>query len=80
MDPVSAGVLMRLALMPIGGAGDDMVPAYYSIGIRTYTSSIATVAPRLSLKLHELAADGCYDELTSLMNDCGACITSMTTA
>src|SRR5437867_6745914 len=23
MDPVSAGVLMRLALMPIGGAGDD---------------------------------------------------------
>ena len=54
----------------IGGAGDDMVPAYYSIGIRTYTSSIATVAPRLSLKLHELAADGCYDELTSLMNDC----------
>ena len=54
----------------IGGAGDDMVPAYYSIGIRTYTSSIATVAPRLSLKLHELAADGCSDELTSLMNDC----------
>jgi len=54
----------------IGGAGDDMVPAYYSIGIRTYTSSIATVAPRLSLRLHELAADGCYDELTSLMNDC----------
>ena len=51
----------------IGGAGDDMVPAYYSIGIRTYTSSIATVAPRLSLRLHELAANGCYDELTSLM-------------
>src|SRR5581483_5444036 len=25
----------------IGGAGDDMIPAYYSIGIRTYTSSIA---------------------------------------
>src|SRR5204862_3907742 len=54
----------------IGGIGDDNVPAYYSIGIRTYTSSIATVAPRLSVELHELAADGCYDELTSLMNDC----------
>src|SRR5260370_14590487 len=52
----------------IGGAGDDMVAAYYSIGIRTYTSSIATVAPRLSLKLHELAANGCDDELTQLMN------------
>ena len=38
----------------IGGAGDDMVAAYYSTGIRTYTSSIATVAPRLSLKLREL--------------------------
>src|SRR5262249_8417271 len=41
----------------IGGAGDDMVPGYYSIGIRTYTSSIATVAPRLSLALHDAAAN-----------------------
>lgn len=54
----------------IGGAGDDMVPAYYSIGIRTYTSSIATVAPRLSLKLHELAAGGGDDELERLMHRC----------
>jgi len=54
----------------IGGAGDDLVPAYYSIGIRTYTSSIATVAPRLSLKLHELAAVGRYDELERLMHRC----------
>jgi 5-dehydro-4-deoxyglucarate dehydratase len=54
----------------IGGAGDDMVPAYYSIGIRTYTSSIATVAPRLSLKLHQLAAGGDHDELVRVMNRC----------
>lgn len=54
----------------IGGAGDDMVPAYYSIGIRTYTSSIATVAPRLSLKLHQLAAAGGRDELEQLMQRC----------
>ena len=54
----------------IGGAGDDMVPAYYSIGVRTYTSSIATVAPRLSLKLHELAAGGCHDKLERLMHRC----------
>jgi dihydrodipicolinate synthase/N-acetylneuraminate lyase len=40
----------------IGGVGDDCVPAYYSIGIRTYTSSIATVAPKLSLMLHEAAS------------------------
>jgi 5-dehydro-4-deoxyglucarate dehydratase len=53
----------------IGGAGDDMVPGYYSIGIRTYTSSIANVAPKLSLRLHELAAAGKSEELTRLMND-----------
>ena len=52
----------------IGGAGDDMVMSYYSIGIRTYTSSIATVAPALSLKLHELAAAGQSDELMELMH------------
>jgi 5-dehydro-4-deoxyglucarate dehydratase len=46
-----------------------MVPGYYSIGIRTYTSSIANVAPKLSLRLHELASDGHSDELTKLMND-----------
>ena len=52
----------------IGGAGDDTVPGYYSIGIRAYTSSIATVAPRLSLKLHELAASHRNDELMALMH------------
>lgn len=54
----------------IGGAGDDTVPGYYSIGIRTYTSSIATVAPKLSLKLHELAAAEKGAELTKLMHEC----------
>src|SRR6266404_3398486 len=53
----------------IGGAGDDMVPGYYSIGIRTYTSSIANVAPRLSLRLHELASAGPSAELSKLMNE-----------
>jgi 5-dehydro-4-deoxyglucarate dehydratase len=53
----------------IGGAGDDCVPAYYSIGIRTYTSSIATVAPRLSLKLHETAAAGDAEGLACLMKE-----------
>lgn len=53
----------------IGGAGDDAVPAYYTIGIRAYTSSIANVAPKLSLRLHELASAGYSDELTKLMNE-----------
>jgi 5-dehydro-4-deoxyglucarate dehydratase len=53
----------------IGGAGDDMVPGYYSIGIRTYTSSIANVAPKLSLRLHELASAGPSVELARLMEE-----------
>jgi 5-dehydro-4-deoxyglucarate dehydratase len=53
----------------IGGAGDDMVPAYFSMGIRTYTSSIANVAPKLSLRLHELASAGHSEELTKLMDE-----------
>jgi 5-dehydro-4-deoxyglucarate dehydratase len=54
----------------IGGAGDDLVAAYYSIGIRAFTSSIATVAPRLSLKLHELGEAGDNEALTDLLERC----------
>lgn len=53
----------------IGGAGDDMVPAYYAMGVRTYTSSIANVAPKLSLRLHDLASAGHSTELAKLMDD-----------
>ena len=53
----------------IGGAGDDAVPAYYAIGIRTFTSSIANVAPKLSLRLHELASAGYSEELNRLMDE-----------
>ena len=52
----------------IGGAGDDCVPGYYSIGIRCYTSSIATIAPKLSLQLHEAASAGDREKLEQLMN------------
>jgi 5-dehydro-4-deoxyglucarate dehydratase len=52
----------------IGGVGDDNVPAYYSIGIRTYTSSIATVSPKLSIELHEVAARGDATALKKLMD------------
>jgi 5-dehydro-4-deoxyglucarate dehydratase len=54
----------------IGGAGDDMVGAYYSTGIRTFSSSIATVAPRLSLKLHELGELGESEMLAELIDQC----------
>ncbi len=65
-----AQIMARLGdrLHWIGGAGDDCVPAYYSVGIRTYTSSIATVAPRLSLQLHEAAAAGDAAALKRLMD------------
>jgi 5-dehydro-4-deoxyglucarate dehydratase len=51
----------------IGGVGDDLVPGYYSLGIRTYTSSISNVAPGLSIELHEAAAAGDTSALTHLM-------------
>jgi 5-dehydro-4-deoxyglucarate dehydratase len=54
----------------IGGAGDDMVAAYFSIGVTTFTSSIATVAPLLSLKLWELADTDDSAALTDLLDRC----------
>jgi 5-dehydro-4-deoxyglucarate dehydratase len=54
----------------IGGAGDDMVAAYFSIGVTTFTSSIATVAPQLSLKLWELADAGDSEALRDLLDRC----------
>jgi 5-dehydro-4-deoxyglucarate dehydratase len=52
----------------VGGAGDDLVPGYYSLGIRTYTSSVANVAPKLSWQLHHAASQGASDELARLMS------------
>src|SRR5215813_3902169 len=54
----------------IGGAGDDMIGAYYSTGIRAFSSSIATVAPSLSLKLHELAEASDSEALAELLETC----------
>lgn len=65
-----AQIMQRLGdrLHWIGGVGDDNIPAYYSIGIRTYTSSIATVSPRLSIELHEVASRGDSVALSKLMD------------
>ena len=57
-------------LVWIGGAGDDLVGAYYTTGIRAFSSSIATVAPALALKLHELAAAGDGEALAELLETC----------
>jgi 5-dehydro-4-deoxyglucarate dehydratase len=53
----------------IGGAGDDLVPAYYALGIRAFTSSVANVAPAVALELHTAAADGHTAHLHELMRD-----------
>lgn len=52
----------------VGGAGDDMVPAYYAIGLRAFTSSIANVAPAIAVQLHQLASAGDSLGLTRLMD------------
>lgn len=56
-------------LLWIGGAGDDMIAAYYSTGIRTFTSSVANVAPAVAVQLHESAARGDAATLRRLMAD-----------
>ena len=46
----------------IGGAGDDMVPGYYSMGIRTYTSSKARIGA-LTRWLHRYNYHRCHTAL-----------------
>jgi 5-dehydro-4-deoxyglucarate dehydratase len=53
----------------IGGAGDDLVPAYYSIGIRAFTSSVANVSPQVALQLHEAGVRGDAATLQRLMSE-----------
>lgn len=57
-------------LLWIGAAGDDLIGAYYSTGIRCFCSTIATVAPALALKLHELAAADDTEALAELLEEC----------
>ena len=45
------------------------MPGYYALGIRTYTSSIANIAPRLSLALHAVASAGDRATLDRLMRE-----------
>ncbi len=53
----------------IGGAGDDLVPAYYALGIRAFTSSIANVSPEIALQLHVAGSRGDTTALERLMTD-----------
>jgi 5-dehydro-4-deoxyglucarate dehydratase len=62
-------IMARLGdrLQWVGGAGDDLVGAYYRLGIRAFTSSIANVAPALALALHEAAAGGDDERIRALL-------------
>ena len=53
----------------VGGAGDDLVPAYYAAGIRAFTSSVWNVAPRLSRELHDRASRGDHAGLAGPMSE-----------
>lgn len=53
----------------IGGAGDDMVPAYYATGIRAFTSSISNVSPPIALELHDAGSRGDAATLERLLAD-----------
>jgi 5-dehydro-4-deoxyglucarate dehydratase len=51
----------------LGGLGDDCVPAYFSVGVQAYTSSISNIAPRLSLELAEAGMARDFERLDRLM-------------
>jgi 5-dehydro-4-deoxyglucarate dehydratase len=67
LQAIMAAVGDRLAW--IGGAGDDLVPAYYAAGLRAFTSSVANVSPRVALELHEMASGGNASALKRLIDD-----------
>ncbi|HEX4807986.1 MAG TPA: 5-dehydro-4-deoxyglucarate dehydratase [Bryobacteraceae bacterium] len=50
-----------------GGLGDDCVPGYFAIGVQAYTSSISTIAPKLSLQMAEAGMKRDFAELDRLM-------------
>ena len=50
----------------IGGVGDDHVSGYYGIGIRRFTSSISSVAPKLPILLHEAGTSRDEETLAEL--------------
>jgi 5-dehydro-4-deoxyglucarate dehydratase len=52
----------------VGGAGDDLVPAYYGIGIRAFTSSVANVSSQVAWQLHDTASRGDAAALQTLMS------------
>lgn len=51
----------------LGGMGDDCVPAYFSVGVQGYTSSISNIAPRLSLALADAGLKQDFARLNELM-------------
>jgi 5-dehydro-4-deoxyglucarate dehydratase len=50
-----------------GGLGDDCVPGYFAIGVQAYTSSISSIAPKLSLQMAEAGMKRDFVELERLM-------------
>jgi 5-dehydro-4-deoxyglucarate dehydratase len=46
-----------------------MIAAYYTTGIRAYTSSISNVSPRLAVRMHDLASAGDSARVQSLLSD-----------
>ncbi|MEZ5354605.1 MAG: 5-dehydro-4-deoxyglucarate dehydratase [Bryobacteraceae bacterium] len=51
----------------IGGIGDDCVPAYFAVGVQAYTSSISTIAPKLSLAMADAGLRRDFVKLDELM-------------
>jgi 5-dehydro-4-deoxyglucarate dehydratase len=51
----------------VGGIGDDCIPAYFAVGVQAYTSSISTIAPKLSLAMADAGLKKDFTRLNELV-------------
>ncbi len=51
----------------VGGVGDDCAPGYFALGVDAYTSSIANLAPQLSLEIGDAGLRGDLDRVRHLL-------------
>lgn len=53
----------------INGMAEPFVPAYWNLGVRTFTSGLACFAPQIAIRILRLAEAGDFPAINELLND-----------
>lgn len=53
----------------INGMAEPFVPAYWNLGVRTFTSGLACFAPQIAIRILRLAEAGDFSAINELLND-----------